>query len=125
MNLRLKRARELAGYAVQLTKDEGLPTMLKRGAGFVKRRCFGKKARYLPAKKVLEAQRAEMAGKTAADCGLPTISILIESEPVTVKPLESIISASPLILIPPIPVKWIFAGVLKSSSYIVVYFILS
>ena len=51
MNLRLKRARELAGYAVQLTKDEGLPTMLKRGAGFVKRRCFGKKARYLPAKK--------------------------------------------------------------------------
>ena len=57
MNLRLKRARELAGYAVQLTKDEGLPTMLKRGAGFVKRRCFGKKARYLPAKKVLEAQQ--------------------------------------------------------------------
>ena len=76
MNLRLKRARELAGYAVQLTKDEGLPTMLKRGADFVKRRCFGKKARYLPAKKVLEAQRAEMTGKTAADCGLPTISIL-------------------------------------------------
>ena len=26
MNVRLKRARELAGYAVQLTKDEGLPT---------------------------------------------------------------------------------------------------
>ena len=76
MNVRLKRARELAGYAVQLTKDEGLPTVLKRGAGFVKRRCFGKRARYLPAKKVLEAQRAEMAGKTAADCGLPTISIL-------------------------------------------------
>ena len=76
MNVRLKRARELAGYAVQLTKDEGLSTMLKRGAGFVKRRCFGKRARYLPAKKVLEAQRAEMAGKTAADCGLPTISIL-------------------------------------------------
>ena len=76
MNVRLKRARELAGYAVQLTRDEGLPTMLKRGAGFVKRRCFGKRARYLPAKKVLEAQRAEMADKTAADCGLPTISVL-------------------------------------------------
>ena len=45
MNLRLKRAKELAGYAVQLTKEEGLPTMLKRGAGFVKRRCFGKRAR--------------------------------------------------------------------------------
>ena len=76
MNVRLKRAKELAGYAVQLTKDEGLPTMVRRGAGFVKRRCFGKRARYLPAKKVLEAQRAEMAGKTAADCGLPTISVL-------------------------------------------------
>ncbi len=76
MNVRLKRAKELVGYAVQLTKDEGLPTMVKRGAGFVKRRCFGKRARYLPAKKVLEAQRAEMAGKTAADCGLPTISVL-------------------------------------------------
>ena len=76
MNLRLKRARELAGYAVQLTKDEGLPTMVKRGAGFVKRRFFGKKARYLPGKKVLEAQAAEMAGKTAETCGLPTISIL-------------------------------------------------
>ena len=76
MNVRLKRAKELAGYAVQLTKEEGLPTMVKRGAGFVRRRCFGKKARYLPAKKVLEAQRAEMAGKTAADCGLPTISVL-------------------------------------------------
>ena len=76
MNVRLKRARELAGYAVQLTRDEGLPTMLKRGAGFVKRRCFGKRARYLPAKKVLEAQREEMTGKTAETCGLPTISIL-------------------------------------------------
>ena len=41
MNVRLKRARELAGYAVQLTKDEGLGTMLARGAGFVRRRCFG------------------------------------------------------------------------------------
>mgnify|MGYP002515716430 CR=1 FL=1 len=76
MNLRLKRARELAGYAVQLTRDEGLGTMLTRGAGFVKRRFFSKKARYLPAKKVLEAQRAEMAGKTAESCGLPTISVL-------------------------------------------------
>ena len=50
MNLRLKRARELAGYAVQLTKDEGLPTMLKRGAGFVKRRCFGKRPATCPPK---------------------------------------------------------------------------
>ena len=55
MNVRLKRAKELMGYAVQLTKDEGLPTMVKRGAGFVCRRFFGKRARYLPGKKVLEA----------------------------------------------------------------------
>ena len=61
------------GYAVQLTKDEGLPTMVKRGAGFVRRRFFGKRARYLPGKKVLEAQAAEMVGKTAENCGLPTI----------------------------------------------------
>ena len=76
MNVRLKRAKELMGYAVRLTKDEGLPTMVKRGAGFVRRRFFGKRARYLPGKKVLEAQAAEMAGKTAENCGLPTISIL-------------------------------------------------
>ena len=64
------------GYAVRLTKDEGLPTMVKRGAGFVRRRFFGRRARYLPGKKVLEAQAAEMTGKTAENCGLPTISIL-------------------------------------------------
>ena len=76
MNVRLKRAKELAGYAVQLTRDEGLGTMLARGAGFVKRRCFGKKARYLPAKKVLEAQKAEMAGQNFENCQLSTISVL-------------------------------------------------
>ena len=64
------------GYAVRLTKDEGLPTMVKRGAGFVRRRFFGRRARYLPGKKVLKAQAAEMVGKTAENCGLPTISIL-------------------------------------------------
>ncbi len=76
MNVRLKRIRELAGYAVRLAKEEGLGTMLVRGAGFFKRRFFGKKARYLPGKKVLEAQRAEFAGKGAEDCGLPLISVL-------------------------------------------------
>ena len=73
MNVRLKRARELAGYAVQLTKDEGLGTMLARGAGFVRRRCFGKKARYLPAKQTLDTQRAD-AGQNAKNW--PAISIL-------------------------------------------------
>ena len=50
MNVRLKRARELAAYAVQLTKDEGLGTMLARGAGFVRRRCFGKRPATCPQK---------------------------------------------------------------------------
>lgn len=76
MNLKLKRAKELAGYAVTLTKEQGVGTMLRRGAGFVRRRCFSKKDRYLPAPKVLEAQRAEFAGQTAESCGLPRISIL-------------------------------------------------
>ena len=73
MDQRMRRVKDLAGYAVQLTRDEGLGTMLVRGAGFVRRRFFGKRARYLPTKKVLQAQRAECA---AAPGGLPSISIL-------------------------------------------------
>lgn len=71
-----KRIRELSRYAVTVAREEGLPAMAKRSAGFIKRRFFGKKARYLPDKKVLAAQRALYEGKTRADCGLPTISIL-------------------------------------------------
>ena len=71
-----KRMAQLGQYAVQVARQEGLPAMLRRGAGFVRRRFFGRKARYLPAKKVLEAQRAEYEGKTRENCGLPTISIL-------------------------------------------------
>ena len=76
MNQQLKRARELGRYAVQLAREEGFSTMARRGAGFFKRRFLGKKARYLPAKNYLAAQRAEYAGKTADSCGLPKISIL-------------------------------------------------
>ena len=76
MNLKLKRAKELMGYAVTLTKEQGVATMLRRGAGFVKRRCFSKKDKYLPAPAVLAAQRQEFAGKTADSCGLPCISVL-------------------------------------------------
>ncbi len=76
MNVRLKRARELAGYAVQLTKDEGLATMLQPGRGLCQAPLLWQKARYLPAKKVLEAQRAKMAGKNLANCQLSTISVL-------------------------------------------------
>ncbi len=76
MNVRLKRARELAGYAVQLTKEEGLPTMLKRGAGFVKRRCFRQKCA-LPARQKGAGSPARRDGRENGDtCGLPTISVL-------------------------------------------------
>lgn len=76
MKVRLKRIRELAGHAVRLAKEEGFGTMLVRGAGFFKRRFFGKKDRYLPDAKALDAQRAEYASKSAEDCGLPLISVL-------------------------------------------------
>lgn len=72
MNLKLKRIRELLRYTVTVTREQGLAAMLKRAAGFIKRRFFGKKARYLPAKAVLEAQRAE----TAAGWQGASISIL-------------------------------------------------
>ena len=71
-----KRAAELARYALAVAREEGLPAMAKRTAGFVRRRFFGKRARYLPGKKVLAAQRAAYAGMGRADCGLPAISIL-------------------------------------------------
>ncbi len=73
MNQKLKRIRELFGYAASLTQEEGPAAMLKRAAGFFKRRFFGKRARYLPAKKALAAQRAEYAG---TPCELPRISVL-------------------------------------------------
>ena len=59
------------GYAVQLTKDEGLPTMVKRGAGFVRRRFFGKRARYLPGKKVLEAQAPKWSARPLRTAACP------------------------------------------------------
>lgn len=70
MNLRWKRIRELFGYAGTLLKTEGPVTLLRRGAGFAKRRLFGKRARYLPVGRALKAQRAENTTQ------LPVISIL-------------------------------------------------
>ena len=63
-NQQAKRIRELGRYAVKVAREDGLPAMAKRTAGFVKRRFFGKKARYLPGKKVLEAPAGR--GRTAA-----------------------------------------------------------
>lgn len=73
MSLETKRIRELFGYARTLTREQGVGVMAARAAGFFKRRFFGKRARYLPAKKTLEAQRAEAAQSAA---NWPTISIL-------------------------------------------------
>ena len=73
MSLETKRIRELFGYARTLTREQGVGVMAARAAGFFKRRFFGKRARYLPAKKTLETQRAEAAQSAA---NWPTISIL-------------------------------------------------
>ena len=73
MSLETKRIKELFGYARTLTKEQGVGVMAGRAAGFFKRRFFGKKARYLPAKQTLEAQRADAAQNAH---GWPTISIL-------------------------------------------------
>ena len=59
MNLRVKRAKELAGYALTLTRQEGPAVMLRRAAGFAARRMPGKRGRYLPSKQALEAQRGQ------------------------------------------------------------------
>ena len=73
MSLETKRIKELFGYARTLTKEQGVGVMAGRAVGFFKRRFFGKKARYLPSKHTLDAQRADAAANAA---GWPTISIL-------------------------------------------------
>ncbi len=77
MKLRLKRIRELFGYAVQILKEEGFVPVVKRAAGFAKRRLFGKRSRYLPRPAVLKEQRAECAARLAKGEKLPLISICI------------------------------------------------
>ena len=73
MSLETKRIKELFGYARTLTKEQGVGVMAGRAVGFFKRRFFGKRARYLPSKHTLDAQRADAAANAA---GWPTISIL-------------------------------------------------
>ena len=58
MNQRIRRIKELFGYAFTLARENGIGTMLRRGAGFFKRRFFRKRARYLPDKRAWAAQRA-------------------------------------------------------------------
>lgn len=71
MNQNLKRIRELGGYFADQIKEQGPASTLKRTAGFVKRRFFGKKARFLPKPAALDAQRA------VDSMGWPVISICV------------------------------------------------
>ena len=77
MKLKLKRIRELFGYAFDLVKSEGLFAMVRRALGFFRRRFFGKRARYLPKKKVLQAQRADLADRWENGAALPLVSICV------------------------------------------------
>lgn len=77
MNQRIKRIKELFGYAGRLLKEEGLAAMLQRAAGFFSRRLFAKRARYLPAKKVLAAQAAEARAAAPAHAAWPLISVVV------------------------------------------------
>lgn len=77
MKLKLKRIRELFGYAFELLKSDGLFAMVRRALGFFRRRFFGKRARYLPKKKVLQAQRADLADRWGNGEALPLISICV------------------------------------------------
>lgn len=75
MKLRLKRIRELFGYAARLVREEGPGRMLRRAAGFFRRRLFARRARYLPAKRALAAQRA--AARAAGPDARPLISVCV------------------------------------------------
>ena len=77
MKLKLKRIRELFGYAFDLLKSEGLFAMARRALGFFRRRLFGKRARYLPKRKVLAAQRADLADRWDNGEALPLVSICV------------------------------------------------
>lgn len=77
MKLKLKRIRELLGYAFSLLKTEGFFAMARRALGFFRRRLFGKRARYLPQKKALDAQRLAFAADWHNGEGLPLVSICV------------------------------------------------
>ena len=73
MHLKIKRIKELLGYTLQVLKEEGVCPVLRRAVGFIRRRFFGKKARYLPKKQVLQQQRQECERNIPG----PTISVCV------------------------------------------------
>ena len=77
MNLKLKRLKELFGYAMQILKEDGFVPVLRRAAGFAKRRLFGKRRRYLPSAETLKKQREQAAARLAKGDKLPLISICV------------------------------------------------
>ena len=77
MNVKIKRMRELSGYAMQVLQEDGLNAVVQRASGFAKRRLLGKHNRYLPKPEVLQAQKTECAERLARGERLPLISICI------------------------------------------------
>ena len=69
--LQCKRLRELFAYGFSALRTDGFPATARRAAGFFKRRFGTKKGRFLPPKRVLEAQRAADASRW------PVISICV------------------------------------------------
>lgn len=75
LKLKLKRLKELFALGFSYLKSEGLGETCKKTARFFRRRFGGKKSRFLPSKKALEARRADIAAGAAANW--PVISILV------------------------------------------------
>lgn len=71
MNENLKRTKELSNYFFEQIKTDGVMPTVKKTAGFVKRRFFGKTGRFLPKEEILHQQKN-------TDCSKwPVISICI------------------------------------------------
>ena len=58
MNLKLKRAKELAQFFAKTVREEGLSPTMHRTAGYLRRRLKSKKGRFWPSKELCAAQRA-------------------------------------------------------------------
>ena len=77
MRLKLKRLRELFGYALDLLRSDGPLAMARRALGFFGRRLFGRRGRYLPKRSVLRAQQADLAARWENGLALPLVSICV------------------------------------------------
>ncbi|MDO5602489.1 MAG: glycosyltransferase family 2 protein, partial [Oscillospiraceae bacterium] len=74
LKLKIKRVRELFVLGAGYIKSEGLADTMKKTARFFRRRFGGKKGRFLPAEKALDARRQRIAAGEGKNW--PIISIL-------------------------------------------------